>query len=180
MRAPKATSLMALISAGLLCLAQGAVAQSLAEIATRQKEKRKGKQTKVYTEEDLKKGPARGFSADGVPAGDDEAAAPTSPAQGEGAGGAAPAPPAQKSDDELKAERASAWRDKIGKARDNVLQLTSEVSRIETALNDLTVPIYGTARSSRMAALDKAKQQLSAAQQSVADLEEEGRRGGFR
>jgi hypothetical protein len=54
------------------------------------------------------------------------------------------------------------------------------VSRIETALNDLTVPIYGTARTNRMQALDKTRQQLSAAQQSVADLEEEGRRSGFR
>ena len=176
MHAPKVTCLTALVAAGLLCLAHAAAAQSLAEIAAKQKEKRKGGQTKVYTEQDLKKGPASNIVADeGVPAGDGEATAPTSPAEGQGAAG-----PPQKSDDELKAEREAAWRDKIGKARDNVLQLTSEVSRIETALNDLTVPIYGTARTNRMQALDKTKQQLTAAQQSVADLEEEGRRSGFR
>jgi hypothetical protein len=54
------------------------------------------------------------------------------------------------------------------------------VSRLETALNDLTVPVYGATRTARVEAHQKAKQQLAAAQLAVADLEEEGRRNGFR
>src|SRR6185503_9718684 len=104
MRAPSTTFLTALISACLLCLTQGAAAQSLAEIATKQKEKRKGKQTKIYTEEDLKRGPARGFASGDattgdVPSGDDEGVA-VNPPQAEGGRTAAAQPPA-KSDDEL-------------------------------------------------------------------------------
>lgn len=178
MHAPNATSLTALALGGLFCLAQGAAAQSLAEVAAKQKENRKGKQSKVYTEEDLKRsGPRGGAPAEGAAGGGESAAAaPAAGSQGEG--GAAPAAP--KSDDELKAERETAWREKLIKARDNVTQLTSEVSRTEAALGDLTVSVYGAARANRLTALDRAKQQLVAAQQTVADLEEEGRRNGFR
>jgi hypothetical protein len=54
------------------------------------------------------------------------------------------------------------------------------VSRLEAELNDLTVPVYGATRNTRVEAHQKAKQQLAAAQQAVADLEEEGRRNGYR
>ena|SRR6185503_18399690 len=176
MRVANATALTALVLGGLFSLAQAAPAQSLAEIAQKQKENRKGKQ-KVYTEEDLKKGGTRGFTPAEGSAGGAEGEAPATSSTGEG--GAAPAGP-PKSDDELKAERETAWREKLVKARDNVTQLTGEVSRIEAALGDLTVSVYGAARANRLAALDKTKQQLTAGQQTVADLEEEGRRNGFR
>lgn len=157
-----------------------ASAQSLAEIAEKQKKDRKGKPARVYTEEDLKKGPAPGFTpGDASPAAAasaGEAASAEGGAASAESGSAAP----QKSEDELRAERQSAWRDRLQKGRDNVTQLTGEVSRLETALNDLTVPVYGTTRANRIAALEQAKQQLAAAQKNVEDLEEEGRRNGYR
>jgi len=178
MRASTPSSLLAFVAAGLLSFPVAASAQSLAEIAAKQKEKRKGKPTKVFTEEDLKKGPSRGFTSgeSSEPAPEGAAPAPGAATAPEGSG----TQPPQKSEDELRAERQAAWRDKIQKARDNVTQLSSEVSRLEAALNDLTVPVYGATRTTRVEAHQKAKQQLAAAQLAVADLEEEGRRNGYR
>ena len=177
MRVVYLSRVVALLAAGVLGFASGASAQSLAEIAAKQKEKRKGKAVKVFTEEDLRKGSARGFSPgdEGVTAEGEPAAVPA-PSAAAPAGNA----PAQKSEEELRAEQERAWREKLQKSRDNVSQLTAEVNRLQTALNDLTQPAFGATRANRLAALEKAKQQLAAAQQSVVDLEEEGRRSGYR
>lgn len=180
MRALTLSSLAALVAAGLLSLPADTSAQSLAEIAAKQKEKKKGKSTRVFTEEDLKKGPTRGFTSGdpSEPTGGGESPASTGRAASAAEGAGAQAP--QKSEDELRAERQTAWREKLQKARDNVTQLTAEVSRLEAALNDLTVPAYGATRTTRVEAHQKAKQQLAAAQQAILDLEEEGRRNGYR
>jgi hypothetical protein len=61
-----------------------------------------------------------------------------------------------------------------------VTQLEAEANRLQTALNDIAEPLYGATRANRIAALEKAKQQLAAAQQAVVDLEEQGRRSGYR
>lgn len=176
MRAVCLSRVVALLAAGALAFASGASAQSLAEIAARQKEKRKGKPAKVFTEEDLRRGSARALTPgdEGVAAEDEPAAVP--------APAAAPAgnAPAQKSEEELRAEQERAWREKLQKSRDNVTQLTAEVNRLQTALNDLTQPAFGATRAARIAALEKAKAQLGFAQQSIVDLEEEGRRAGYR
>lgn len=176
MRALLPSSLAAVVAAGLLSLPADASAQSLAEIAAKQKERRKGKSTRVFTEEDLKKGPARGFTSGDPSESAGEGGSPVPTAAPEGGGAQAP----QKSEDELRAERQTAWREKLQKSRDNVTQLTAEVSRLEAALNDLTVPVYGATRNARVEAHQKAKQQLAAAQQAVTDLEEEGRRNAYR
>jgi len=182
MRGLTLSSLAAFVAAGLLSLPAAGSAQSLAEIAAKQKEKKKGKSTRVFTEDDLKKGTARGFTSgdSSEPTGESgsqpSAEGTAAPAAAEGAGAQAP----QKSEDELRAERQTAWREKIQKARDNVTQLTAEVGRLEAALSDLTVPVYGATRTTRVEAHQKAKQQLAAAQQAVADMEEEGRRAGYR
>lgn len=173
MSAVRPSKVVGVLAAAALALASGAAAQSLAEIAAKQKEKRKGKPAKVYTEEDLKHGPSRGFTP-----GDEQAAS-----EGEPAPPAAPpaaGAPAPKSEDEVRAEQQRAWREKLQKTRDNVTQLGAETNRLQTALNDLTQPAFGATRANRIAALEKAKQQLAAAQQAVVDLEEEGRRNGFR
>jgi hypothetical protein len=173
MRAVHPCRAVALLAAAALGLASGATAQSLAEIAAKQKEKRKGKPTKVFTEEDLRRGSAGTVTADaGVPVEGEPAPAPA----------AAPAAnaPAQPTEEEQRAEQQKAWRDRLQKSRDNVTQLEAEANRLQTALNDIAEPLYGATRANRMAALEKAKQQLAAAQQAVVDLEEQGRRSGYR
>jgi DNA repair exonuclease SbcCD ATPase subunit len=158
-----------------LGLASGASAQSLAEIAAKQKKDRKGKATKVFTEEDLQRGTVRASNPDD--AGEGEAAPATTPAPG-----AAPASEqgSGKSEDEQRADAQKAWREQLQKSRDNAAQLSAEVERLQTALNDLAEPLYGTTRANRMAALEKAKAQLATAQQAIVDLEEQGRRSGYR
>jgi hypothetical protein len=154
-----------------LGLASGASAQSLAEIAAKQKKERKGKAIKVFTEEDLQRGAARGATPDEA---EGEASAAPAPAAAPASDGAA------KSEDEQRADAQKAWRDKLQKSRDNATQLSAEVDRLQTALNDLAEPLYGTTRANRMAALEKAKQKLATAQQEIVDLEEQGRRSGYR
>jgi hypothetical protein len=175
MRVVHPSRAVALLAAAALGLASGAPAQSLAEIAAKQKEKRKGKPTKVFTEEDLRRGSPGIVTADAAAPAEGEPAAVPPP-------GAAPAAtaPAQPTEEELRAAEQKAWRDKLQKSRDNVTQLDAEVNRLQTALNDIAEPLYGATRANRMAALDKAKQQLAAAQQAVVDLEEQGRRSGYR
>jgi hypothetical protein len=175
MRVVHPSRAVALLATAALGLASGAPAQSLAEIAAKQKEKRKGKPTKVFTEEDLRRGSSGAVTADaGAPVEGEPAAVPSP--------GAAPAPnaPAQPTEEEQRAEQQKAWRDKLQKSRDNVTQLDAEVNRLQTALNDIAEPLYGATRANRMAALEKAKQQLASAQQAVVDLEEQGRRSGYR
>lgn len=173
MRAQHLSRVATLLAA--LGLASGASAQSLAEIAAQQKEKRKGKPAKVFTEDDLKRGTSPRTTPDDAGAVGGEAPAAPAP-------GAAPTSEqgASKSEDELRAEAEKAWRDKLQKSRDTAAQLTAEVDRLQTSLNDLAQPLYGSTRTNRMAALDKAKQQLATAQQSIVDLEEQGRRSGYR
>src|SRR5262245_13796078 len=175
MRCFRRLDLVVLLAACAVAFPGVCAAQSLAEIAARQKEKRTGK-AKVYTEDDLRHTGGRGFTpaqaeggAEGEPA---AAAAPAASSEGGAQAG--------KSADEQRSEQEKAWRDKLQKTRDNVTQLSAETERLQTALNDLTQPVYGTTRANRVAALEKAKQQLAAAQQSVIDLEEEGRRSGYR
>lgn len=177
MRAVYLSRVVVLLAAAALGVASGASAQSLAELATKQKEKRKGKPVKVFTEEDLRRGSARASTP-----GDEGVAAEGEPAAVAAPAAAAPAgtAPAQKSEEELRAEQEKAWRERLQKTRDNATQLTAEVNRLQTSLNDLTQPAFGATRANRLAALEKAKQQLAAAQQSVTDLEEEGRRNGYR
>jgi hypothetical protein len=173
MSASRLFRVVSLLAAGALASAGAAPAQSLADIAAKQKEKRKGK-TKVYTEEDLRRGGTTGYSPTEVAvAADGEEAAAPAPA-------AAPGAPAARSEEEQRADQSKIWRDKLQKSRENVTQLTAETNRLQTALNDLTQPVYGSTRAARIAALEKAKQQLAAAEQAVTDLEEEGRRNGYR
>jgi DNA repair exonuclease SbcCD ATPase subunit len=173
MRVYRLSGVVTLLAA--LGLASGASAQSLAEIAAKQKKERKGKAVKVFTEEDLQRGAPRGATPDAGAAVEREASAVTAAA-------ATPNPEqgTARSEDEQRAEAEKAWRENLKKSRDNAAQLSAEVDRLQTALNNLAQPLYGTTRANRLAALDKAKQQLAAAQQSIVDLEEQGRRSGYR
>ena len=153
-------------------------AQSLAEVAerNRKKEAQKGKPGKVYTETDLRgrPGPGGAMSAMEGPV----ATVAASPAPG-----TSPAPgasPAAKSEDELRAEAEAAWRERLQKANEDVTRIQSEVDRGQTALNDISGPLYGGTRAGLIAKVEEGQRQLAVARQLVLDIQEEGRRARFR
>lgn len=167
-----------LVAAALLALPQAVSAQSLGEAAEKAKKERKGgTKTKVITDSDLRQA---GAGRPEEPVTSSETAAPTAPAEGAAPGtAAAPAKP-EKTEDELRAEAEAKWRDRLQKTRDELGRLNTEANTLQTSLNDLSQNLYGTNRSATMNRLDEVKKQMAAAQQSVADLEEEGRRSRFR
>jgi hypothetical protein len=190
------------VAASAVILAVGlgslpAAAQSLGEVAAREKAKRdkaarEGKPrppVKVITEDELRgrvtsgtlSQPAAEGGGESVPA---EGAAPadgSAPAEG-GTPAAAPARPAapEKSEDELRAERQTEWRQKLTDAQANVARLRARADQMQAALNDMTGPLYGPNRASIANQLEQTKAALTTAEQTVASLEEEGRRNRYR
>jgi len=172
---------LAALSTLTLCLGAARLpAQSLGDLANREKEKRKAKPAKVYTEDDLQRagGPARNAS----PATQDDSAAKA----GATTKDTKEAPPAgtvkekEKTPEEIRADEEKAWRDRRDKATAEVARLSAEVSRLQDGVSDPTLGQYGPRRASALEEVDKAKQELAKAQQAVTDLEEERRRSGYR
>lgn len=166
-----------LLAAALALLAIPSSAQSLAELAAREKERRsKAKNAgKVYTESDLGKG---GASAPAIetpttPDPKAEAAADASKPAGDAA-------KKEKTDDELKAERQKAWRDKLAQVNAESARLQSRADDLQRALNDLSQNLYGSTRASQASELEQVQQKLAASLKSAEDLQEEGRRNGYR
>ncbi len=150
-------------------------AQSMAELAAKEKEKRKTqKPAKVYDEFELKR------SGQGVPAyvpatATSSTSSPAPTAAPSGAPGAK-----EKTADELQAEAEKAWREKLQKANQEVQTFGQLADSIQKNLGDMTGNIYGSQRTNLISQLEQVKADLSAAQQRVADLQEEGRRSRFR
>jgi hypothetical protein len=151
--------------------------RSLGEVAAKEKEKKKGK---VYTEDDLRN-PKRGGSYSQPAAEGGSTAATTTPAAGEKKpeAGASPAAAKPKTDDELRAEAETAWREKMTQAQADVATWTGEVTRLQTSLND-TKTVYGPGRAAVAESFENAKRQLAAANTAVENLQEEGRRNRYR
>lgn len=142
-----------------------AAAQSLTEAAAKEKERRKGKSAKTYTENDLRGGP-RLVESEASPA----PGASPSP-------GASPAP--ASAEDEA-AKKQKAWRENLDNANKEVTHYSGEVDRIQLALNDNTGNPYSPGRIQGLEALETAKQKLAEAKKKVEDLEQEGRRNRWR
>lgn len=171
------TAAAALLAAAVLALPQAVSAQSLGEAAERAKKERKGGKSKVITEADLRRGTYEAPVTSSETTSSSEPATQATPAEGTAA--AAPAK-AEKTEDELRAEAQANWRDRVQKAQAEVTRLNAEANTLQTSLNDLSQNLYGSNRANTMNRLDEVKKQLAAAQQAVADLEEEGRRSRFR
>ena len=153
--------------------------QSLGEIAAREKlrqereRKKAGGASKVIKEEDLRGRGAGTYSQPAASGGPGSPSASPSPA-------ASPGAEKPKTEDELRAERESDWRDRQQKAQEDVTRLSGDVDRLQSALNDVSQNLYGATRTGLLNRLDQAQKDLAAARQKVADLQEEGRRNRFR
>jgi hypothetical protein len=172
----RALTILALVAAFTVvdwCLQPAPVlGQSLAEIAAREKERRKGKTEKVITEDELK----RAGRPEPPPA---DATATTGEGQAQGPAAATGAQKGEKTDEELRAEREKDWNDRHKKAQDEVSRLTARIAELQTTTGDLRVLQTGPHRVQAMAELEAARQELQQAQQRLEDMEEERRREGF-
>ena len=165
-----------LVAAVLLLAPSFLFAQSLGEVAAREKARRekvaKGKSTPVITESDL--GSRTGGTVSHPEATDtDTAPAETTAAKEPAKGGKK-----EKTEDEIRAANVQAWRDKLQKARTEEARLQSRISELQAVLG-VPAPNYGS-RSSAVSQLDQARRDLATAQAQIASLEDEGRRAGFR
>ena len=143
-------------------------AQSLAEVAARTKKKESGKPAKVYTESDLRGRPAASGSMSQM----EGPAATSAPSPAPGAAGAVPPAGAKvKTEEEERSEKQAEWRERLQKAEADVTRISEEVSRAQTALNDISGPLYGGTRAGLITRVEQGKRQLALAQQAVLDIQ---------
>ena len=147
---------------------------SLADAAAKEKERRKSvKGAKSFTEDDLRRA--------GAGAATTETELPATQEGGSKEGAATKAEKKEeKSEDELKAERSAAWRKKVETAQQNVRVYEDQVQRLQRDLNDTSGGFYTARRTTILNTLEETKKKLVEAQQALSDLEDEGRRNGYR
>jgi hypothetical protein len=162
-----------LVTVALFLVPSPSPGDSLAEAAKKEKERRKAAQKgKSFTDDDLGRGGGGNVNittTDARPEGD-AAAKP---------GEAAKSKDKPKTEDEIKAEQSEAWRKKMDTANKKVGVLQDTVNKIQLDLNDMSGGVYSSRRATLLTLLDDTKKQLADAQQSVTDLEAEGRRNGY-
>jgi hypothetical protein len=162
----------ALATVALLLVPPPSPGQSLAEAAAKEKARRKAAQKgKSFTDDDLRGG------GGSVSTGTDPAAGGSSTAK---PGDTGKSTAKQKTEDEVKAEQSAAWRKRLEAANKKVTVLQETIDKIQLDLNDMSGGVYSSRRATLLNLLDDTKKQLAAAQQSVADLEGEGRKNFYR
>ncbi len=162
-----------LLLGAVLALPAEAGGQSLGDAAAREKERRKqaGGSGRTITERDLAVGrPAQSAPAPPPVATTARAAAPASEPPDE---------PERLSAEEEREDRLEAWRQMMQIAREDAARLATEVEQLNASLGGFS-GLYGRARAERMAQLEKAKQELAASRRTLEELEDTGRRHGYR
>ncbi|MCU0241463.1 MAG: hypothetical protein MUF51_03465 [Vicinamibacteria bacterium] len=165
------------------CLATSVVlpvalqAQSLGEVAAKEKERRKGQTAKVITEDDLRRAGNKGtFTA--VEA---EAAPSASPTPSPAAGDASKkGDKKEKTDDEIRAEKQAEWRKKTDETSQEVSRLTEEVNRLEGLTNSANVNRLTPQFGDLLKKLEEAKAALATAKATASRLDDERRHSGYR
>lgn len=165
----------ALATLALFLAPQALSAQSLAEAAAKEKERRKVvKGAKSFTEDDL------GRAGGGVANPATSALPESTPEASKEGETAAAEKKDEKTPDELKAEANAAWRKKLDAAQQNARTLQDTANRLQIDLNDASGGYFGARRTNLLNFLEETKKKLADAQQQVSDLEDEGRRNGYR
>ena len=167
-----------LVAAAAILTGPVASAQSLGEAAAREKAKRKGKTepAKVFTDDDLRS--AGGVA--NVPAAVDAPASADGQAKAEGEKAGQAKKEKEKTPDELQAEQQAAWRKKVDHIQSEVNRIRQMVAAIQADLNDTSGGVYTPRRATLQTRLEEAQKNLAAGEQMLADLQEEGRRNGYR
>lgn len=159
-----------LVAAALLAVPAVLTAQSLGEVAAKEKERREKstKPSKSYNENDLRSGGTVSTSTDNP-------AAQPSPAASPAAGDAATA---EASEAQREAEQ-KAWQANRTRIQNEITRINAAINSFQARLNDNTVPMYGPGRQAVVDNLERAKGDLVRAQADLDANETEGRTKGF-
>jgi hypothetical protein len=173
------------LAAGIaaLCLVTpGALsAQSFGDAAAKEKARRKAAEAKAkkpaptFTNDDLGRsdgGGSASFAEGGTAEGADKDKSKKDGAAGDKT--------AEKSDDDKQAEAAALWHKNVDTANKNVTIFRDTVNRIQADLNDTSGGFYSARRTTLMNLQEETKKKLADAERLVADLEDQGRRSGYR
>lgn len=163
-----------LVAAALLAAPAVLTAQSLGEVAAKEKERRdkSTKPAKSYNENDLRSGGTlSGSSGSASPAAEPSPGASPA-ASGEGA-------PAEVSDAQRQ-ENQKAWQANRARIQGEIARINASIASFQARLNDNTGPMYGPGRQSVAESLERAKADLVKAQADLDNLEAEGRTNGYR
>jgi hypothetical protein len=173
-------------------LAASVAAQSLADVARKEEQRRKqtGKPAKVYTNKDLGHVPSATAPPVAQP-GDGAAPAPDAPAPEASEAPAAEAPDqaAEPADGAPTGSDAASWKGKLDAARDQLERNRMFAEALQTRVNSLWADFTArddpaqrsrieTDRQKALAELDKVKKDIQAQTKGIADLEEQARRAG--
>lgn len=154
-----------------------ASAQSLAEAAAKERERRKGKTTKVVTEAELRSSgrqtatPPELVGEEGAPAGS------ASPAPGAKPAGEGEAPP--KTDEELRAEKKTDLEKRLKMQNDIIAATRKMMDEVQLELNDTGNLTFGGRREALMKIMDEHKQEIAQAEAAIEQIREEARRAGI-
>ncbi len=165
----------ALATVALLLVPTPSPGQSLTDAAAKEKARRKAAQKgKSFTDDDLRRGGGGSVSmGTETPSGGDSTATAKPAETGKSTA-------KQKTEDEIKTEQTAAWRKRVETANKKVTILQETIDKIQLDLNDMSGGVYTSRRATLLNLLEDTKKQLAAAQQSVADLEDEGRKNLYR
>jgi hypothetical protein len=164
-----------LVAAALLAAPAVVTAQSLGEVAVKEKERRdkSTKPAKSYNENDLRSGGTlSGSSGDTTPA-----AEPSPGASPAAEGGAAATPEASEAQREADQK---AWHANRARVQSEIARISAAIVSFQARLNDNTGPMYGPGRQSVAENLERAKADLVKAQATLDTLDAEGRTNGYR
>lgn len=173
-------NLVAVVVVSVLVVPSVGFSQSLAEAAAKEKARRKAleesnkKPAKSYSDDDL--GRAKGTNAS-FPSGAD---APASSDQAAAKDTGAPGAKKEKTDEERLAEASATWHKNLDAANKDASGYRDQVAKIQTDLNDASGGFYGSRRATMLTQLEDAKKKLADTEAKIADLEDQGRRNGYR
>lgn len=163
-----------LVAAALLAVPAVVTAQSLGEVAAKEKERREKstKPAKAYGENDLRSGGTLTTTT-----GSSTPAAEPSLGASPAAGGesAATEPTAEE-----QAAKQKAWQDHRTRIQSEITRITAAINSLQARLNDNTGPMYGPGRQSVAENLERAKADLVKAQADLDASDAEGRTNGYR
>jgi hypothetical protein len=177
------TNLVAVAALSLLVVPKVGFGQSLGEAAAKEKARRKAleesskKPVPSYSDADL--GRAKGTNASFPSA---EGGDSTDPAAKKEAGGSGPKDPKdkEKTEDEKKAEASAAWRKSLDASNKAASTYRDQIAKIQNDLNDTSGGLYSNRRTTLLGFLDDTKKKLADEEAKIADLEDQGRRNGYR
>jgi hypothetical protein len=178
MRIPSTT---AVVVAAFILVPSVGFGQSLAEAAAKEKARRKAleesrkKPARSYSDADLAN--AKGSNAS-FPSGAD-APASTEPTTGSEAAGAEPKE-GEKTEEQRQAEASAGWRKSLDAANKDAATYRDQAAKIQNDLNDTSGGIYSSRRATLVTLLEETQRKLAETEAKVADLEEQGRRNGYR